>query len=204
MTDTLSSLTAIVLAAGSSKRMGASNKLLLPFHGATIVGRVVESIVASGLTQIVVVVGFDAARVQKALATYPVTFVQNDQFATGMTTSIHAGVRAAASNSSGFMICLADTPLIEAAEYEMLARSFRSARVENSNCIIVPSFGGQRGNPVVFSSSYRLKILADAGPNGCRAVVHANADEVNEIEMHLGNVLTDIDTQATYDELIRL
>lgn len=195
-------LTAIVLAAGASTRMDARNKLLLDFRGKELVAHVVETVLAAGLEEVVVVLGHEAERVRSVLEAYPVTFALNPRYDEGMSTSIHAGVRAASPESAGFMICLADLPLIEASELKELVRAFNAAMEQDDRHIIVPHHGGERGNPVIFPAHYKSEILAQHGVMGCRGLTEQYRDRVVTVEMETDHILIDIDTSNAYEALL--
>lgn len=195
----MSSVSAIVLAAGSSQRMGSVNKLLLPYDGRPLVRHVAETIAASAADEVIVVVGHEADRVRAALAGLPVRIVHNEWHAEGMTTSIQAGVGAASPDSAGFMICLSDLPLIESADLDHLITAFRDAGDERG--IVVPVFEGQRGNPVLFASAYRSEMLAHDEPEGCRNLIRRHRDCLIRVEMPNDHVLRDIDTPEAYDRV---
>ena len=197
-----SQLTAIVLAAGSSERMESQNKLLLDFRGKPLVAHIVETVVAGGLNEVVVVLGHESERVRSVLATFPVTFTRNDRYMEGMTSSIHAGVAASSKESNGLMICLSDLPLITPAELQQLGTAFEAAYEKNPNCIIVPYHEGQRGNPVIFSAVYRPEILAERGLLGCRRLVKQHQAHVVEVEMETDHILVDIDSPEAYAYLV--
>src|SRR6266566_1004111 len=103
-------ISAIVLAAGSSRRMENKNKLLLPYKGKTVLVHTVENILSAGIEEVIVVTGHEAGLVQEAIRLLPVRTIHNPQHEAGMTGSIQAGVRAATGN--GYMICLSDMVLI--------------------------------------------------------------------------------------------
>jgi len=193
-----SSVSAIVLAAGASERLGSRNKLLLDYGGKPMVAHTVETVLATGVDDVVVVVGHEADRVRAVLSGYPVTFARNDRYMEGMTTSIHAGVLAARQDAVGYMICLADLPLIEASEFEQLIRAFLRALESDERSIVVPFHDGRRGNPVIFSAHYRASILAHEGLTGCRGLIKQNRDRVVEVEMKTDHVVVDIDTPAEW------
>lgn len=195
-------IAAIVLAAGESRRMGGQNKLLLPLGEKTFIERVVETILDSRADQVIVVLGHQAERVQAKLEGLDVDVVTNPRYREGMTTSIHAGVRAASSEVDGFMICLSDLPLIEAEELNRLIEAFNRGVGEDAGKIVVPVFQGQRGNPVLFPALYRPDILAHRGLMGCRGIVKQNPERVMEVEMPTDHVLHDVDTQEAYQRLV--
>lgn len=195
-------LTAIVLAAGSSERMKSRNKLLLDFRGKPLVAHVVETVIAAGLHEVVVVLGHEGARLQRVLATYPVNFAHNDRHREGMSTSIHAGVNVSSKEAAGFMICLADLPLIDPADLQRLVSAFAAAHEQDRKCIIVPFHDGRRGNPVIFSSHYKSEILAEHGLMGCRGLVKQHRRHVVDVEMETDHILVDIDTPEAYENLV--
>ena len=197
-----SSVSAIVLAAGESRRMGAKNKLLLPYKGKAVIAHVVEAILASDVHQVHVVVGHEQDRVRTALQGYSVSFVENPDYAQGMGTSIRAGVRHAKEDVAGYMICLSDLPLITADEYSHLADAFLTQYKENAHSITVPRFEGQRGNPVTLSSVYRPAMLSHQGIMGCRGIVKQHPEHVAFVEMSTDNVLRDVDTPEAYQGLL--
>jgi molybdenum cofactor cytidylyltransferase len=192
---------AIVLAAGESTRMGAKNKLLLPFGSEPLIAHVVRRIQASRVAEVIVVLGHQAEQVRQALEGLPVRFVTNDRFAEGMTTSIHAGIGAASDRSQGFMICLSDLPLIQTGEYDLLLEAFEQALKQDNHSILVPVYKGQRGNPVLFSVHYRQDILRHEGLMGCQGIVKQNRDRVIEVEMPSDHILKDMDTPEVYAQM---
>ncbi|MFQ5740866.1 MAG: NTP transferase domain-containing protein [Acidobacteriota bacterium] len=197
-------ISAVVLAAGQSQRMGGSNKLLLPLGKETLVERIVGVVSASGASEVIVVLGYQASRVRKVLKQYPVTPVENERYTEGMTTSIQAGVRAVSLLSQAVMICLCDLPLIVPDELKRLMEAFRRSAEAKSPRIIVPVFQGQRGNPVILPIRFRADILRHRGLAGCRGVVTQNPDQVLEVEMSTNHVVDDMDTREDYDRVRKL
>ncbi len=195
-------ITAIVLAAGPSRRMKSHNKLLLDFRGRPLVAHVVETVLAAGLGDVVVVLGHEAQEVRRVLESYPVTFVHNDRYMEGMSTSIQAGVNAAPPDTSGYMICMGDLPLIEPSELQMLTDAFATSFEPDGRRIIVPYHSGESGNPVIFQSDFKPEILAHTGSGGCRSIVERHRDNVVAVEMKSNHVLCDVDTLETYEALM--
>ena len=195
-------ITAIVLAAGESRRMGSANKLLLPVGETTLIEHVVHTVGQSEANEVIVVLGHEADRIRAALDTHDVTFVTNDRYREGMTTSIHAGVGTASPQATGFMICLSDLPLIEPEELNRLIEAFRETVRDHERPIVVPTFEGRRGNPVLFSIQYKLQIVDHKGLMGCKGIVRQNPDNVLEVAMATDHVVRDIDTMEAYQRLV--
>ena len=195
-------ISAIVLAAGESKRMGRPNKLLLPFDGKALVAHLVDAILASNVRETLVILGYEAAFVKNALRSRKVRFVENQHYLQGMTTSIQAGVREVDAESNGIMVCLSDLPLVQTEELNRLILEFEEASVTNRKQIVLPSYQGHRGNPVIFSVYYKSRILKHREENGCRGLIRQYKDQVQAVEMPTSHVLTDIDTKTDYEILV--
>jgi len=191
-------ISAVILAAGESRRMGAQNKLLLQIGSEVLIRKFVESVCASAADAVLVVLGHEAEKIKAVLQDQTVRFVNNTCFEEGMTTSIQSGVKAASTESTGLMICLADLPFAETSDFNRLIQAFTDFRRTESSLIIVPVFQGQRGNPVLFSAEFRDKILTHKG-EGCREIVRLYPQSVREVCMENDNLLRDIDTPEDYN-----
>jgi molybdenum cofactor cytidylyltransferase len=190
-------ISAIILAAGESRRMGVKNKLLLPISGEVLIRNFVKSVCASNVDEVVVVVGHEAEKIEDVLQGQPVRFVENLRYMEGMTSSIQTGIQAASAESEGLLICLADQPFIETSDFNRLIHEFTDLFDSESSLIIVPVFKGQRGNPVLFSSQFR-DIILQHKDEGCRDIVLKHPECVREVEMGNDNVLQDVDTLEDY------
>ena len=190
-------LSAIILAAGESRRMGVQNKLLLQIDSEVLIRKFVKSVSYSLVDAVLVVVGFEAEKIKAVLHDQSVKFVENPSYEEGMTTSIQSGVKASSNESTGLMICLADMPFAETSDLNLLIQAFNDYRSTESSLIIVPVFQGKRGNPVLFSEEFRDKILTHKG-EGCREIVRQFPHYVKEVSMENDNLLRDIDTPEDY------
>ncbi|OHB79146.1 MAG: hypothetical protein A2Z25_21315 [Planctomycetes bacterium RBG_16_55_9] len=193
---------AIVLAAGSSRRMGAA-KLLLPFGGKTVIAHIVDQLLASALDQVHVVVGHQAERVSKELSDRPVFIVTNSDYESGMLCSVRCGLRSLPQSrrhrdsrftSIGILVALGDQPSITPGLIDRMIQSFTTDRKR----ILVPSYNGKRGHPLLFSTAYRDEILTLYDDVGLRGLLHAHPDEVFELAVSTASVLSDMDYPADY------
>jgi len=189
-------MTAVLLAAGESRRMGAENKLLLPYKGSVILDVVVRELLASNVDEIVVVTGYESERVAKLLDRYSVRLIHNETFKLGMTSSIQCGVREASKSSVGYMICLGDLPGIPAAIYSAIADRF--AEQQSDTAIALPTVDEKRGHPVVLGAAYRDDILKHKEPNGCNEIIRKNKQRIIYCEVPCEHILLDIDTPEEY------
>ena len=194
-------LTAIVLSAGLSQRMGNINKLLLKYKGKTIIETTLENILASQVDEVIVVTGYEAEKVKEVVKHLPVTIIYNKDYAKGMTTSIQCGVEHA--KESGYMICLADMFMITAEEYASLKKVFEKNFTSNPKYIYLPRYNNEKGNPVIFSPYYKDLILEHKEMEGCKAIVQANKGNICWVNMSTDHVLQDMDYYEDYEKLIK-
>ncbi|MCZ6748953.1 MAG: nucleotidyltransferase family protein [SAR324 cluster bacterium] len=203
-------VSAVLLAAGLSTRMGERNKLLLPFRGSTFIEHTVNVLLASRLDEVVVVLGHEAGRVRPCLERSemrrPLTVVVHPGYGEGMGSSLKAGLRRTAPQADAIMVCLTDLPLLEPGDIDRVIDAFGQATMNGGGQdILVPFHRGQRGNPVLFSARYREEVLATRGPiAGCRGIVQRYPEAVLAVEMDNDHILRDIDTPEDYRALVKL
>ena len=194
-------ISAVILAAGESRRMGKQNKLLLPIGGEALLVKLVKSVCDSDVGQVLVVIGHEEEKIRRELNNFSLSFVNNPNFSEGMTISIKFGVKEVSPDSDGFLICLADMPFINTSEINKLINAYVQNRIKEKRLIVVPVFQGQRGNPVLFSSEFLNDILEHKKESGCKGVIINNSESVKEIEMDDDNMLLDVDNLNDYQRL---
>jgi molybdenum cofactor cytidylyltransferase len=184
-------IAAIVLAAGQSRRMGRDNKLLAEIGGQPMVARTVDAALGSAARPVVVVLGHEAQRVRAALAGRDVTFVDNPDYAEGLSTSLRAGLAALPDDIDGALVCLGDMPEVRPAHIDKLIAAFNPVE---GRAIIVPTTGGKRGNPVLWAARFFAEMKTVAGDVGARHLIGEHAELVREVPVDDRGVLIDIDT----------
>ena len=195
-------VSAIVLAAGASVRMGKANKLMLPLEGRPLIAHVVDAVSRAKISELVVVTGYESDRLQSALAARDITFAHNPAYERGLSTSIRAGVEAASRSCSGYMICLSDLPLITTREYDAAIDAFCRAIYADRQAIVRTAYRGQPGHPVILAAAYRTEIAAPVAMTGCRSIVGRHRARVTEIEWKSDHVVRDVDTHEAYECLV--
>jgi molybdenum cofactor cytidylyltransferase len=191
-------IAALILAAGQSRRMGETNKLLLPLDGKPMVRRVAETVLASSASPVVAVLGHERDKVRGALGGLKLRCVYNPDYASGIASSLKRGLAALPSDIDGALVCLGDMPLLEAAEIDRLLAAFNPTE---GRAIIVPTRRGKRGNPVLWARRFFPEMQEVAGDVGARHLVGAYPELVAEIEMAGDGVLVDIDTPEALSAL---
>ena len=181
---------AVLLAAGRSRRMGAHNKLLAAFDGQPLVRRMAQRLAASRAASAVAVLGHQAEAVSRALAGVAVRQVENPDFATGLASSLKAGIRALPPSASGALVVLADMPHIATADLDRLVEAFLAS---GGRAIVRATHGGKRGNPVILPRALFGEVERLEGDTGARQIVESAPMEVIEVELGEAASL-DVDT----------
>ncbi len=172
-------------------------KLLVPLAGRPVLARTLDALHRTDVDEILVVLGADAERIRRGIPLSGVRVVLNPDAAMGMSTSVRAGVKAAAASSEAFLIVLGDQPLVAPATVNaLLAR-----RQATGARILVPTYRGARGNPVLLHRSLSDEIAAITGDVGCRGVVRAHDADVLEVPVEDPGVLIDLDTPEEFSRL---
>lgn len=186
-----STVAGVVLAAGRSSRMGGANKLLAKLAGTPMVRRVTETVIQAGVDPVVVVTGHDADAVRQALDGLPVRFILNRRYATGIGSSVSAGIGAVDGEADGAMVVLGDMPWITVADLRALVEAFAPA---DGRGICVPVVRGRRGNPVLWGARYFAGLRGLEGDVGGRRLLEQHAEDVCTVSVADDGVLRDIDT----------
>ena len=181
----------ILLAAGSSSRMGAP-KQVLDFRRKPLLRHAAEVAVATGCSPIVVVLGARATELRPMLANLPVQVVVNDQWSEGIGTSIRAGVRAVADHPVGAILALAYQPFVKPEALRALVDKHR----ETTLPIVASRYEGTVGVPVFFSASLFDTLLALEPTQSCKGVILSHAAETLLLDCPDGAI--DIDTPEDY------
>jgi molybdenum cofactor cytidylyltransferase len=193
----------VLLCAGLSRRMGKVNKLLLPFRESTILETTLNQLIAVKCGELIAVTGHESDKIKAILEEKPLKIVENPKYESGMTSSIQVGVSNTDSVTKGYMICLADMPLIKTEEYQALLDFFEKCLMEDTQTIVQPIYKGTKGNPVLLSSFYKNEILENTESDGCRPIVMRNKGHLRFLEMEEGNILRDVDVEEEYLDLVK-
>ncbi len=196
----MSGVSVILLAAGESRRMGPLNKMTLPVAGVPLLRRTANTLVNSDVGEIVVVLGHEQKTALALLADLPLRLVTNERYREGQTTSVHCGLEALHEPCKGIMVCLSDQPLLRVEDIDCLVHAFEH-RCPTS--VLIPTWQGRRGNPVILPYEHRAAILAGGPGLGCRRFIDAHPQLVVWQEMDNDHVVFDLDTAADYQRLLR-
>jgi molybdenum cofactor cytidylyltransferase len=188
-------ISAIVLAAGESKRMGQT-KQLLDLEGKSILQWVLDNLCRSQVDEVILVLGHDADRILQTIDTHRVKVVINKNYREGMITSIEQGLMNLNDKVQAFFIVLADQPGVSPEVFDRLITEFR--RVIPEKNIVLPTFRGRIGHPALFSAKYRKEASRIKGDVGLRQILQEHPEDILAVEMDTDSILQDIDTPDDY------
>jgi molybdenum cofactor cytidylyltransferase len=190
---------AIILAAGKSTRMGEA-KQLLRLGESTVLGQTIENVRRSAVDEIVLVLGASAEAIRRQL---PASLLQglkvvvNPVYEQGMASSLRAGLAALDPQIGAALIVLADQPFVLPETLDQLGREHRRTQAQ----IVIPSYKGRRGNPVLVDCSVFAEVMALEGDIGCRAIFGSHTERTVKLEVEDEGILLDIDNQGDYERL---
>lgn len=192
-------ISAIVLAAGESKRMGQT-KQLLDVGGKPLLQHILDRIRQTEVDEVILVLGHEAERIQEKILTPGAKVVLNPDYRRGMITSIQKGLQAMDPRCEAFFIVLGDQPGIEPRVYNLLIREFRNRFPRKT--IFLPAYKGRRGHPALFGVKHRREASRIEGDRGFRKVLEMVPQEVFLVELENESIVSDLDTPEDYQHFV--
>jgi len=184
---------AIILAAGESKRMQVP-KMLLPFHGKTMIEKVIENVISSEVFHTLVVLGSNRDEILGTISHLPVNHCFNENYRNGMLSSVQCGFKNLPADFDAVLIFPGDQPFIEPDVINLVIRSFR----ETGRGIVIPVYGKKRGHPLLISNEYKDVISTLDENEGLRSLPELYREDVLEVKTNSPGILKDFDTKEDY------
>ena len=185
-------LEVVLLAAGISQRMGATNKLLVMVDGEPLVRRSAKLYWRLSHS-VIVVLGFEAERIRAALHGLRVRCIENPSYAEGQKSSVQCGITNLSGNADAVMIALADQPLLLLEDLEGLIATFASS---DRKRILIPFHGDARGNPILIPTAIIQSLKGDTQNLACRKFIEAHPHLTRRYKAPNDHFTTDLDTPA--------
>ena len=187
-------ISAIILAAGESKRMGQP-KMLLPWGNKTVIEHVISVIMNTRIDDILVTTGGAREQIEKVITKYPVRAIHNKIYTNGeMLSSLQCGLRALRTQVDATLIVLGDQPQVQERSVRMVCDAFRTLK---SN-IIVPSYQMRRGHPWLVARPLWNELLEMKSPQSPRDFLNVHKDDIHYVDVDDQNILADLDTPEDY------
>ncbi len=202
MRDSLPRVSAIVLAAGLSTRMGGYPKPLLPYGQGTIVEHILDVLECCGMAEAVVVTGHFHRAVDEQLAGRAVRTVFNPSYTNGeMLASVQVGLTAASAESEAALIVLGDQPALDEGVVRAAIAEFR----RGAGTVVIPSYNMRRGHPMLIARKHWSSILSLRGEQTLRDFMNGAARDICHVAVDNPGILRDVDTPDEYArELARI
>ncbi len=189
-------ISAILLAAGQSKRMNGENKLIKEIQGIPLIKLSVKNILASSINELIIVLGHQKEIIEKLIdKNEKIKFVFNKDFESGMASSIKTGLNNLSEKTEAFFICLGDMPMVSPDIYNQLIKS------KDNKEIIVPTYKGQQGNPVLFNKSMKEKVIDISGDIGAKKILELNKVKILNLEINDQSIAVGFNTQDDFSSL---
>ena len=188
--DKVPEIAALILAAGRASRMGGPNKLLATVDGTPLVAHAARAATESRAASVTAVTGHRAEEIDAILKESAIRIIHNPDYARGLSSSLAAGIRALPETADAVLVLLADMPMVTAETLDRLIAAFDPQAGAH---IVVPTSGGKRGNPVLWSRRYFEALSSISGDVGARHLIGENPDAVVEVEIG-AEVALDLDT----------
>jgi len=189
-------ITAILLAAGQSKRLFNQNKLIKNFKGKLLVNYVVQSIIKSKIEKLIIVLGFEYLNVKKKInKNKKIKFVINHNYTRGIASSIKCGLKKISNKSDGFIIVQADMPEIGKNILNKLYKEIKTNKKE----IFVPRKNNKIGNPIGFKLSMINQLKKISGNRGAKFIIKKNKSKIKYIRTKSLGIFKDIDLNKDFN-----
>ena len=187
-------ISAILLAAGESKRMNGENKLIKKINKVPLIKHSVKNILNSSIDELIIVIGHQSEKIKKIIdKNRKIKFVYNRRYKDGMASSIKTGLQNLSIKTQAFFICLGDMPDINKEIYNELIEQLKN------NKIIVPTYKNKQGNPVLFSISQKEKIMTIEGDIGAKKILEKNSEVILNFEINNHSILKNYNTPETFN-----
>jgi molybdenum cofactor cytidylyltransferase len=187
-------IAAVVLAAGQSRRMGQT-KLLLPWQDTTVIGKVVATLVAADIGEIVVVTGGEHAAISEVLEGQPARCVQNPRYAHDeMLVSCQVGLAALSVEARAALVVLGDQPQMHTATVRAVVTAYK----ETGCPLVAPSYQRRRGHPILVGRELFTHLLALPPETTLREFLNACSDEIWYANVTDESLFKDLDTPEDY------
>lgn len=190
----------IILAAGKSRRMGDTDKLLLIFEGKPLLQHVIDAAVASALSPVLLVTDGKNNHLLDHISRKNLLVVSNGKSHLGYSTSLQAGLHALPAPCAGVMFLLGDQPLVKSSTIDELIGAFQHC----PTCWVAPSYKGKRGNPVITPSGWFAKVHALRGDTGPRKHLNSPEAQLQLVNVDDRGVVFDVDSPEDYSRLCAL
>jgi molybdenum cofactor cytidylyltransferase len=186
-------ISALILAAGQSKRMGTP-KMLLPWGDTTVLEKVIATFKSAGVEDILVLTGGARKQVEELVGNSARCVFNPDYAQKEMLSSVQVGMAELKSGVEATLIGLGDQPQVQESSVRLVVDEYRNSGVS----IVVPSFQMRRGHPWLVARAHWEEILDMRSPESLRDFLNKHSEKINYVEVENDSILQDLDTPEDY------
>ena len=190
-------ISAILLAAGESKRIPSENKLTKDFKGKPLINHILESLIKSNVNKIIIVLGYEQTKIKKLiLKSKKITLIINKNYKTGISSSIKAGIKKITQKNRGFIISHSDMPFIKLSHINKIYSSI----LKKKNLVHAMKYRNKIGNPIGFNISVIDKFKKIKGDKGAKYIVKRLKKNTNFIKVNSRKIFRDFDLKKDFSQ----
>ena len=196
-------ISAILLAAGESKRMEDENKLIKEIDGTPLIKYAVKNILGSAVDELIVVLGHEKIIFENIIEkNKKIKFVNNQSYQKGISTSIIKGLNSVSKKTKAFFICMGDMPDVNQSIYNKLIKTRYNYNKELSSDkkkeIFIPTFEEKKGNPILCSKFILEKIINNDKDFSAKKITEENEDKILYVPVKSNGIILDFDTKDDF------
>ena len=182
-------ISAILLAAGESKRMVDENKLIKKYKSIPLIKHAVSNVLNSPIDELIIVLGYQKKSIEKIIGeNKKIKFIANPNFENGIASSIKKGLDSLSKETEAFFICLGDMPNVNKEIYNQLINASFSNKDKE---IFVPYYQERQANPILFLKKMKDEIQKIEGDFGAKKIIADNEKKVFKLSIQDKGVITD-------------
>ena len=189
-------ISAILLAAGQSKRFKNDNKLTKIYKDKPLINHAINSLIKSKVNKIIIVLGYQAKKVKKiTIKSKKVNFIINKNFKTGISSSIKSGLKKLTKNNKGFIIVQSDMPFVKKNTINKIYQSI----LRKKYLVHALKFKNRIGNPIGFDITLLNKFKKINGDVGAKFIVKKFKNNTNFIKVRSNKIFKDFDLKRDFN-----
>ena len=190
-------ISAILLAAGESKRMVDENKLVKKYKNIPLIKHAVSNVINSSIDELIIVLGYQKEAIEKIIEeNKKIKFIDNPNFKNGIASSIKKGLDSLSKETEAFFICLGDMPNVNKEIYNQLINASFSNKDKE---IFVPYYQERQANPILFSKKMKDEIQKIEGGFGAKKIIADNEKKVFKLSIQDKGVITDFNNITDFE-----
>jgi len=196
-------ISSILLAAGQSLRMEGENKLVKEINGVPLIKHAVKNILGSAIDELIIVLGHEKSVIENIIEkNKKIKFIYNENYKTGMVSSIKKGLNHISEKSEAFFICLGDMPNVNQNIYNKIIKTRynynKKLTPDKKKEIIIPTIEEKEGNPILFSKFMKEKIFNIADDSDIKKVLEENKSKILYAAIKSTGITLDFDTKKDF------